>query len=95
MPLTRSGPDDQIAAPLTRRRYEDGVSPQNWVKARVKELRLSKPTAFDVFCTDCPGAASKAIARSMRACRRYVRHDSPIVSWNWRRKARSETDTAD
>ena len=36
-------------------------------------LRLSKPTVIEVTCTDCPGAASSAIARSIRACKRYVR----------------------
>jgi hypothetical protein len=55
---------------LTRRRYADGVSPQNWLKHRVKELRFSNPTADDVACTDCPGSASNAMARIMRACRR-------------------------
>ena len=55
------------------------VSPQNWVKARVNELRLSKPTAVAVCCTDWPGAASRAIARSIRACSRYVRQDMPIA----------------
>jgi hypothetical protein len=32
----------------TRRRYADGVSPQNWLKHRVKELRFSNPTSDDV-----------------------------------------------
>ena len=71
-----------------------GRLPQNCVNARVNELRLSKPTAVAVSCTDWPGAASSAIARSIRACNRYVRHDSPSVSWNRRRSVRSDTATA-
>ena len=51
--------------------------PQKCVNARVNALRLSKPTAVDVSCTDCPGAASSAIARSIRACNRYVRQGNP------------------
>ncbi len=67
---TTTALDGQTLSPATRLRYVDGVSPQNWAKARVNELRLSKPTAVDVSCTDCPGEASSAIARSIRACSR-------------------------
>ncbi len=35
-----------------RDRYADGVSPQNWLKHRVNELRFSNPTAEEVACTD-------------------------------------------
>ena len=42
----------QTRSPATLLRYVDGVSPQNWVNARVNELRLSKPTAVAVSCTD-------------------------------------------
>jgi hypothetical protein len=68
--LSHSHGSCQILAPPTLLRYVVGVSPQNWVNDRVNELRLSKPTADDVACTDCPGVASSAIARSIRACRR-------------------------
>src|SRR5207253_2662799 len=49
-----------------RRRYALGVSPAHLVKARVKELRLSKPTAVAMSSTVVPGAARRLMDRRSR-----------------------------
>lgn len=50
--LAASCGDRQTLTPPTFFRYVDGVSPQNCAKARVNALRLSKPMAVEVSCTD-------------------------------------------
>ena len=70
--MTVSRPRAAAARSIHRRRalcfrYAEGVTPVLERKARLNELRLSKPTVLATWSTEGPGSARRAIARSKRA----------------------------